>query len=131
VVRRAAGARSAAAESLGLRACARRSLCGSCASVTLLRAANLRLTFGSRTVFDGLTLTIEAGERVGLVGVNGSGKSSLMKILAGVQAPDAGELQLQRGARVIYLPQEPTFPADATVASELTVARDGLREALE
>ena len=66
--------------------------------MTLLRAANLRLTFGSRTVFDGLTLTIEAGERVGLVGVNGSGKSSLMKILAGVQAPDAGELQLQRGA---------------------------------
>jgi len=99
-------------------------------SVTLLRAADLRLTFGSRTVFDGLTLTIEEGERVGLVGVNGSGKSSLMKILAGVQAPDAGELQLQRGARVIYLPQEPVFPEGATVASELSVAREGLREAI-
>ena len=41
--------------------------------MTLLRAANVQLTFGSRTVFEGLTLTIEEGERVGLVGVNGSG----------------------------------------------------------
>ncbi|WP_373049551.1 ABC-F family ATP-binding cassette domain-containing protein [Vulgatibacter sp.] len=99
--------------------------------MTLLRAADLRLTFGSRTIFDGLTVTIEEGERVGLVGVNGSGKSSLMKILAGVQAPDRGELQLQRGANVIYLPQEPVFPEGSTVASELSVARPELRDALE
>ncbi len=98
--------------------------------MTLLRAADLRLTFGSRTIFDGLTVTIEEGERVGLVGVNGSGKSSLMKILAGVQAPDTGELQLQRGARVIYLPQEPVFEEGATVESELSVASAPLREAL-
>ena len=54
---------------------------------------------------------------MGLVGVNGSGKSSLMKILAGGARPDAGELQLRRGARVTYLPQEPEFPEGATVAS--------------
>ncbi len=98
--------------------------------MTLLRAADVQLSFGSRTVFQGLTLTIEEGERVGLVGVNGSGKSSLMKILAGVARADAGELQLRRGARVTYLPQEPEFPPGATVASELSVAQGPLKDAL-
>jgi len=98
--------------------------------VTLLRAANVQLTFGSRTVFENLTLTVEEGERVGLVGVNGSGKSSLMKIMAGVMRADAGELQLRRGARVTYLPQEPEFPPGATVASELSVAQGPMRETL-
>jgi len=87
--------------------------------VTLLRAASISLAFGSRTVFDGLELVIEEGERVGLIGVNGSGKSSLMKILAGTMPPDDGELQLQRGTKVTYLPQEPVFAAGATVMSEL------------
>ncbi|OJT23299.1 ABC transporter [Archangium sp. Cb G35] len=98
--------------------------------MTLLRAADVQLSFGSRTVFQGLTLTIEEGERVGLVGVNGSGKSSLMKILAGVARADAGELQLRRGARVTYLPQEPEFAPGATVASELSVAQGPLKDAL-
>src|SRR5881398_904190 len=88
--------------------------------MTLLRAASLSLSFGSRTVFRDLTLVIEEGERVGLIGVNGSGKSSLMKMLAGAMPPDSGELQMKRGAKVTYLPQEPTFAAGATVESELT-----------
>jgi ATP-binding cassette subfamily F protein uup len=99
-------------------------------AVTFLHAAGLRLSFGSRTVFDGLTLTIDEGERVGLVGVNGSGKSSLMRILARATEPDCGEIQLRRGASVTYLPQEPAFPEGATVASELEVARAPLRQAL-
>ncbi|WNG24898.1 ABC-F family ATP-binding cassette domain-containing protein [Cystobacter fuscus] len=98
--------------------------------MTLLRAADVQLSFGSRTVFEGLTFTIEEGERVGLVGVNGSGKSSLMKILAGAARADAGELQLRRGSRVTYLPQEPEFAPGATVASELSVAQGPLKEAL-
>jgi len=98
--------------------------------VTLLHAAGIGLSFGSRTVFEGLTLTLDEGERVGLVGVNGSGKSSLMRILARAAEPDRGEIQLRRGASVTYLPQEPAFPEGATVASELEVARAPLRGAL-
>jgi ATP-binding cassette subfamily F protein uup len=98
--------------------------------MTLLRAANMRLTFGSRTIFDDLTLTIEEGERVGLVGVNGSGKSSLMKILAGRMTADSGEIQLQRGARVTHLQQDAEFPEGATIQSELDVASEDLRKAL-
>ncbi len=99
--------------------------------MTLLHAAGLGLSFGSRTVFDGLTLTIGESERVGLVGVNGSGKSSLMRILARAATPDHGEVQLRRGALVTYLPQEPEFRAGASIASELEVARAPLRAALD
>ena len=99
--------------------------------MTLLRAADVSLSFGSRTLFHDLTLVVEEDERVGLVGVNGSGKSTLMRILAGEVRPDGGELQLRRGARVTFLPQEPEFPPGATVAGELSVAQAPLREALE
>jgi ATP-binding cassette subfamily F protein uup len=99
--------------------------------MTLLHASGLALAFGSRTIFEGLTFTIEEGERLGLVGVNGSGKSSLMKMLARAAEPDRGEIQLRRGATVTYLPQEPVFPEGATVASELEVARAPLRLAVE
>src|SRR4029453_2708035 len=85
-------------------------------AVTLLRAADISLSFGSRTLFHDLTLVVEEDERVGLVGVNGSGKSTLMRILAGELRPDAGELQLRRGARVAFLPQGPAFAEGSTVA---------------
>ncbi len=98
--------------------------------MTLLRAHDISLSFGSRTLFSNIELVIEEGERVGLVGVNGSGKSTLMKILAGQVKPDTGGLQLQRGARVTFLPQEPEFPPGATVKSELEVAQAPLRAAL-
>ena len=99
--------------------------------VTLLHAADLSLAYGSRAIFDGLTLTIGEGERVGLVGVNGSGKSSLMRMLARAAEPDRGEVQLRRGALVTYLPQEPSFAEGATIASELEVARAPLKAALD
>jgi ATP-binding cassette subfamily F protein uup len=99
--------------------------------MTLLRAADVSLSFGSRTLFDKIEFVIEEGERLGLVGVNGCGKSTLMKILAGAVKADAGVLQLQRGARVTFLEQEPTFPEGATVKSELEVAQAPLRNALK
>jgi ATP-binding cassette subfamily F protein uup len=99
--------------------------------MTLLRAADVTVTYGSRTLFDRVEFVIEAEERVGLVGLNGTGKSTLMKVLAGVLKPDSGMLQVQRGARVEWLPQEPTFPAGATVASELEVAQAPLKAALD
>jgi ATP-binding cassette subfamily F protein uup len=99
--------------------------------VTLLRAFDLTLSFGSRTLFSDLELVIEEGERVGLVGVNGCGKSTLMKVLTGEVTPDTGTMQVQRGTRVSHLPQEPAFPPGATPSSELTVAQQALRDALD
>ncbi len=99
--------------------------------MTLLRAFNLTLSFGSRTLFSNLELVIEEGERVGLVGVNGSGKSTLMKVLTGDVKPDTGTLQMQRGARMTWLAQEPEFPPGSTAETELTVAQAPLRAAIE
>ncbi|HEY1087399.1 MAG TPA: ATP-binding cassette domain-containing protein, partial [Archangium sp.] len=99
--------------------------------MTLLRAFDLNLSFGSRTLFHNLELVIEEGERVGLVGVNGCGKSTLMKVLTGEVKPDSATIQVQRGMRTSHLAQEPVFSPGATPASELSVAQAPLREALE
>jgi ATP-binding cassette subfamily F protein uup len=72
----------------------------------LLSANELRLSYGYQTLLDGVTLAVSAGEKVGLVGRNGCGKTSLLKILTGQQQADDGELSLRRGTRVGYLPQE-------------------------
>ncbi|MGD9688314.1 MAG: ABC-F family ATP-binding cassette domain-containing protein [Phycisphaerales bacterium] len=83
----------------------------------ILAATNLKLAFGQRVILDGVSLSIEPGERVGVVGRNGSGKSSLLKILAGIQAADGGSVSLQRGARAGYLRQDPTFDPGDTLRS--------------
>jgi len=75
----------------------------------ILAAHNLRLVFGTHTVLDGVSLSIEPGERVGIVGRNGTGKTSLLRALAGRSKPDSGDVTLQRGARLGYLAQDPAL----------------------
>ena len=67
--------------------------------MSLLAAANLGHAYGSHVVLDEMTFSIEAGEKVGLVGRNGCGKSTLMRVLQGALTPDSGSLQMQRGTR--------------------------------
>jgi len=74
--------------------------------MSLLIATDLSLSFGPRTLFDGADFTVGPHDKVGLIGPNGTGKSSLLKIIAGAQSSDRGQIQLTRGARVGYLPQE-------------------------
>ena len=81
----------------------------------LLTANNLRHNYGERIILDGVSLSIEPGERVGIVGRNGTGKSTLLKALAGLLKPDYGTLFLQRGARAGYLHQDPNLNPDETV----------------
>lgn len=74
--------------------------------MALLRLQNIHLSYGSPPLLDGVELTLEQGERVALVGRNGEGKSTLMKIIAGDVKPDDGDIFLQQGARVARLEQE-------------------------
>ncbi len=85
-----------------------------------LRLLDVTRSFGDRTVFDGLDLTVGAGERVGLVGENGAGKSTLLRLAAGDDTPSAGAVHLQ--GSVGHLPQRVTLPPHATVAELLTRA---------
>jgi ABC transport system ATP-binding/permease protein len=73
----------------------------------LLFLRNINLTFGGTPLFEGAEFSVSEGERLCLVGRNGSGKSTLLKIAAGMVEPDDGEIFLQPGTTVRYLPQEP------------------------
>jgi ATP-binding cassette, subfamily F, member 3 len=74
--------------------------------MALLAARGIRKSFGSRQILDGLDLDVEPGARVGLIGPNGGGKSTLLRILAGEEVADAGELTQRRGLVVAFLPQQ-------------------------
>lgn len=83
--------------------------------MAVLSISDLSLAFGHVPLLDHAAMALEAGERVGLIGRNGTGKSSLLKIIAGLEQPDAGLVQVQQGLRQVYVPQEASFPAEATV----------------
>ena len=74
-----------------------------------------KLAFGHVDLLANTNFSLESGERVGLIGRNGTGKSSLLKILAGIEKMDDGLLQYQQGLRIAYVPQEPIFEAEETV----------------
>jgi ATP-binding cassette subfamily F protein uup len=82
------------------------------ALITLLDA---QLAFGHVPLLAHADFSLEAGERVGLIGRNGTGKSSLLKILSGLERPDDGMLQMQQGLRVAWVPQEPPLAQHASV----------------
>ncbi len=74
--------------------------------MTLFSANELRLAYGHQTLLDGVTIAISGGEKVGLLGRNGCGKTSLLKILANENQADSGDISARRGLRIGYLPQE-------------------------
>ena len=94
--------------------------------MALLSLQNAQLAFGHVALLDHTDFSLEAQERVGLIGRNGTGKSSLLKILAGLERPDDGSLQVQGGLRVAYVPQEPVLDLNASV---FEAASTGLADA--
>ena len=83
--------------------------------MALITLLNAQLAYGHVALLDHSDFSLEAGQRVGLIGRNGAGKSSMLKILAGLEKPDDGTLQLQGGVRVVYVAQEPILNPDATI----------------
>ncbi|GJH15397.1 ATP-binding cassette domain-containing protein [Caballeronia novacaledonica] len=100
--------------------------------MSLYSISDAQLAFGHVALLDHADFSLEAGERVGLIGRNGAGKSSLLKIVAGLAAPDDGLVTRQSELTTVYVPQEPEFDLDASVfdvvASGLTDARALLDE---
>jgi ABC transport system ATP-binding/permease protein len=83
--------------------------------MALITLLNAQLAFGLVALLDHTDFALEAGERIGLIGRNGAGKSSLLKILAGLDKADDGTLQLQQGLRVAYVAQEPVLDSRSSV----------------
>ncbi len=83
--------------------------------MALIVLTDAKLAFGHVDLLANTAFSLESGERVGLIGRNGTGKSSLLKILAGIEKMDDGLLQYQQGLRIAYVPQEPIFDSNETV----------------
>ncbi|WP_299737799.1 ABC-F family ATP-binding cassette domain-containing protein [uncultured Rossellomorea sp.] len=85
----------------------------------MLTAENLSKTYGEKTLFKDISFSITEKERVGLIGVNGTGKSSLLKLIAGMEEYDTGELSKPGDYHIAYLQQEPAFDGDLTVIQQV------------
>src|SRR5882672_8876181 len=94
----------------------------------MLSANELILAYGHQRLLDGVMLTIGPGEKVGLVGRNGCGKTSLLKILAGEQNADQGEISRRRGLRIGYLPQEFELESGKSVRDNIEAGAKDLVE---
>ncbi|MEO8278345.1 MAG: ATP-binding cassette domain-containing protein [Ideonella sp.] len=94
--------------------------------MALLSLSNAQLAFGHVPLLDGAGFSLEGGERLGLIGRNGAGKSSLLKVLAGLEKLDDGLFQMTQGLRIRYVPQEPEFNAEHRV---FDVVSEGVAEA--
>src|ERR1700754_3446952 len=94
--------------------------------MAVLSLSNAHLAFGHVALLDDANFSLEQGERLGLIGRNGAGKSSLLKIVAGIEKPDDGLAQRTRALRIRYVPQEPLFDAAHSV---FDVVSEGVAEA--
>lgn len=83
--------------------------------MNFVSSENIAKTYADNPLFENLNFGINQGERIGLIGINGSGKSSLLKIIAGVEQPDRGIVSVRKGITVGYLGQNPVFEEDKTV----------------
>jgi ABC transport system ATP-binding/permease protein len=102
--------------------------------MAVLSLSNAHLAFGHVALLDNAGFSLEAGERLGLIGRNGAGKSSMLKIIAGLEKLDDGLLQMTQGVRICYVPQEPAFEPGHTVfeaVSEGVAEARAVRQAYE
>jgi len=94
--------------------------------MAILTATGLGKYFGAQDVFSGVSVQIAREDRIGLVGPNGVGKTTLLRILAGLEEADAGTVQRARGLRIGYLPQDPDLTGDRTLYGEMLTAFEEL-----
>lgn len=87
--------------------------------MVLLTVENVGKTYGTRRLFGEVTFGIEEGEKIGVIGVNGTGKSTFLKVMAGAEVPEEGEIQQKKGLVIEYLPQNPSFNEEETVLRQV------------
>jgi ATP-binding cassette subfamily F protein uup len=99
--------------------------------MALLTLQNAQLRYGHVALLDDVQFSLDDQERVGLIGRNGAGKSSLLKVLASLEKADDGELRIRQSARITYVPQEPVFDGSALVFDAVAEGLAEVREQIE
>lgn len=92
-------------------------LCKGEYSMNIINIEHIDKIFGDKVIFHDASLGIQQGDKIGIIGINGTGKSTLLKIIAGEEEPDTGEVIYQNGLKILYLPQNPEFPGEGTLES--------------
>lgn len=98
--------------------------------MSLLTAEHITKTYGEKVLFKDIFFVINEKERIGLIGVNGTGKSTLLKLLAGLETADAGKLNHAGDFRVDYLPQQPEFDETSTVLEQVFYCNSPIMQTL-
>lgn len=93
--------------------------------MNIINIEHISKIYGEKTIFDDASFGIQEGDRIGIVGINGTGKSTLLKMIAGEATPDSGQIIRQNGLKIAYVPQNPVFPDDADIRSFAFDRRDG------
>lgn len=83
--------------------------------MNILNIEHVSKVFGEKIIFDDVSYGIHQGDKIGIIGINGTGKTTILKIIAGLEKPDEGQVIMQNGLRITYLPQNPEFPPNATI----------------
>lgn len=85
--------------------------------MNIINIEHIYKIYGEKTVFEDASFGIHEGDKIGIVGINGTGKSTLLKMTAGLEMPDTGQIIRQNNLKIAYLPQNPEFPANTTILS--------------
>ena len=85
--------------------------------MNIINIDHISKIFGEKVIFEDASFGIQQGDKIGIVGINGTGKSTVLRMIAGEEEPDQGQIIRQNGLKIAYLPQNPHFPKGATVAS--------------
>lgn len=85
--------------------------------MNIINIEHISKVYGEKTIFDDASYGIQEGDKIGIIGINGTGKTTLLRLIAGAEEPDEGQVVRQNGIRMAWLPQNPDFPEDRDVLS--------------
>ena len=85
--------------------------------MNILNIEHISKIYGEKVIFEDASFGVQEGDKVGIIGINGTGKSTLLKMLAEEEVPETGQIIMQNNVRLAYLPQNPQFPENATILS--------------
>lgn len=93
--------------------------------MNLLNIEHISKIYGEKIIFDDASFGVQEGDKIGIVGINGTGKTTLLRMIAGTEVPDDGQIIRQNGMKIAHLTQNPVFPEGATILSYVqSVAED-------